>query len=708
MERVFQEFLNFEKQANALGTTYKGVSQDQEKSIGKLNDTITNKFAIGLELTRQGLYGNNQELSKLSSYQKAVGISSAQTVETLKQNMLSGGLTTQAMNNLAKNTLDVGKTYQVSTEALIKTVEALKPTAENLALISGSSSEAVVAGVQALQGKLGGDENTGQILSQVANLLTSTNPAKMAEVAALGLADLRQELVQAKTPEKVEAILLDAASRTSSVFQSFRGNIAEGAAAMQGAFGAQTVSIFTQFQTALDTSSQKLRKLGEAPDPLQRFDQIVARLFDPLKASFFALIDKLLPVISPIFELFGRFITALSEYFTPIIGVLADATAGLLSFIGGIFGFIESIGGFQILFTIALPAIVVALTAAFFTLIIPIVTATISFFSLAAATLAAAWPVLLIAAALYALYKIVEDDLGPVFAFLKEAMLKLKDGLLVIIEPIKNIFLGLKDALLGSLEGFKALYEGIKNFFGSIFDSIGSLFSGDAVGFFSSLLDAVIVIFKDMIPAIVDIFTPLVGFLLNLFVALLQFITFFAAGIVLAGVKLLVDAFFLIPKLIISALVGILDLLPDFMKPEGLIGIGNAAINGMNSISDTIGGLRNDAFAYSVEGFNNLGSKQNETNQNLEEIAENTREPVSLPDYLGGLNSELEAAFATMLGVNDQTLMLQAIGNLGTTMQTVGEKIDGQTNVIGQGIDINKQVVSNTTPRSKAIGNGGN
>ena len=252
------------------------------------------------------------------------------------------------------------------------------------------------------------------------------------------------------------------------------------------------------------------------------------------------------------------------------------------------------------------------------------------------------------------------------------------------------------------------MYEGIKNFFGSIFDSIGSLFSGDAVGFFSSLLDAVIAIFKDMIPAIVDIFTPLVGFLLNLFVALLQFITFFAAGIVLAGVKLLVDAFFLIPKLIISALVGILDLLPDFMKPEGLIGIGNAAINGMNSISDTIGGLRNDAFAYSVEGFNNLGSKQNEANENLEEIAENTREPVSLPDYLGGLNSELEAAFATMLGVNDQTLMLQAIGNLGTTMQTVGEKIDGQTNVIGQGIDINKQVVSNTTPRSKPIGNGGN
>ena len=708
MEQLFNELLNFEKQANSLGSTFKGVSQDQQKSIGNLTDSIANKFAIGLELSRQGLYGNNQELAKLSSYQKAVGIESARTVETLKQNMLSGGLTTQAMNNLAKNTLDVGKTYQVSTEALIKTVEALKPTTENLALISGSSSQAVVAGIQSLQGKLGGDEKTGQILSQVANLLTSTNPTQMAEVAALGLADLRQELVQAKTPEKVEAILIDAANRTSSTFQSFRGNIAEGAAAMQGAFGAGTVATFTQFKTALDTSTQSLRKLGEAPDPLKRFDQIIGRLLDPLKASFFGLVDKLLPVITPIFELLGRFVAAFADYFTPIVEVISGVFAAFTSLIGGIFGFIESIGGFQVLFTLFLPPIVVAVSMAFFGLIMSVLPVIISFFSLSVATLAATWPVLLIAAALYGLYKIVEDDLGPVFAFLKEAMLKLKDGLLVIIEPIKNIFMGLKDALLGTLEGFKSLYEGIKNFFGSIFDSIGALFSGDAVGFFSSLLDAVIVIFTDMVPAIVDIFTPLVSFLGNLFVALLQFVTFFATGVVLAGVKLLVDAFFLIPKLIISALVGILDLLPDFMKPEGLIGIGNAAINGMNSISDTIGGLRNDAFAYSVEGFNSLGSKQDDANENLEQIAENTREPVSLPDYLGGLNSELEAAFATMLGVNDQTLMLQAIGNLGTTMQTVGDKIDGQTNVIGQGIDINKQVVSNTTPRSKAVGNGGN
>ena len=109
-----------------------------------------------------------------------------------------------------------------------------------------------------------------------------------------------------------------------------------------------------------------------------------------------------------------------------------------------------------------------------------------------------------------------------------------------------------------------------------------------------------------------------------------------------------------------------------------------------------------------MEGFDNLCGKQDDANENLEKIAENTRQPVSLPDYLGDLNAELQSAFDTMLGVNDQTLMLQAIGNLGTTMQTVGDKIDGQTNVIGQGIDINKQVVSNTTPRSKPVGNGGN
>ena len=708
MEQLFNEFLNFEKQANSLGTTFKGVSQDQQQSIGNLTGAIADKFAIGLELSRQGLYGNNQELAKLSSYQKAVGIESARTVETLKQNMLSGGLTTQAMNNLAKNTLDVGKTYQVSTEALIKTVEALKPTAENLALISGSSSEAVVAGIQAMQGKLGGDEKTGQLLSQVANLLTSTDQTQMAQVASLGLADLRQQLVQAKTPEKVEAILLEAVQRSGNVLDTFKGSIAEGAAATQQAFGAQTVSTFVQLRTAIDTSTQSLRKLDEAPNPFKRFDKIIEPLFDPLKKSFFGLIDKLLPVITPIFELLGRFIAAFADYFTPIVEVISGVFAAFTSLIGGIFGFIESIGGFQVLFTILLPPIFIAVSMAFFGLILSVLPLIISFFSLSIAVLAASWPILLVAAALYGLYKIVEDDLGPVFAFLKEAMVKLKDGLLVVIEPIKNIFMGLKDALLGTLEGFKSLYEGIKNFFGSIFDSIGALFSGDAVGFFSSLLDAVIVIFTDMVPAIVDIFTPLVSFLGNLFVALLQFVTFFATGVVLAGVKLLVDAFFLIPKLIISALVGILDLLPDFMKPEGLIGIGNAAINGMNSISDTIGGLRNDAFAYSVEGFDNLGGKQDDANENLEKIAENTRQPISLPDYLGDLNAELQSAFDTMLGVNDQTLMLQAIGNLGTTMQTVGDKIDGQTNVIGQGIDINKQVVSNTTPRSKPVGNGGN
>ena len=708
MEQLFNEFLNFEKQANSLGTTFKGVSQDQQQSIGNLTDSIANKFAIGLELSRQGLYGNNQELAKLSSYQKAVGIESARTVETLKQNMLSGGLTTQAMNNLAKNTLDVGKTYQVSTEALIKTVEALKPTAENLALISGSSSEAVVAGIQAMQGKLGGDEKTGQLLSQVANLLTSTDQTQMAQVASLGLADLRQQLVQAKTPEKVEAILLEAVQRSGNVLDTFKGSIAEGAAATQQAFGAQTVSTFVQLRTAIDTSTQSVRKLAEAPNPLQRFDEIIGRLFDPLKKSFFGLIDKLLPVITPIFELLGRFIAAFANYFTPIVEVISGVFAAFTSLIGGIFGFIESIGGFQVLFTILLPPIFLGLISVISALIMSVLPVIVSFFSLALATLAATWPVLLIAAALYGLYKIVEDDLGPVFAFLKEAMVKLKDGLLVVIEPIKNIFMGLKDALIGTLDGFKALYQGIKNFFGSIFDSIGALFTGDAPKFFSSLLDAVVGIFVDMVPAIIDIFTPIVSFLTNLFVALLQFIVSFTTGLVLAGVTLLLDAFFIIPKFLISALVGILDSLPDFIKPDGLIEIGNAAVNGMNSVTDTLAEMRNDAFADSVEGFNNLGSKQDDANENLEKIAENTRQPVSLPDYLGDLNAELQSAFDTMLGVNDQTIMLQAIGNLGTTMQTVGDKIDGQTNVIGQGIDINKQVVSNTTPRSKPVGNGGN
>ena len=708
MEQLFNEFLNFEKQANSLGTTFKGVSQDQQQSIGNLTGAIADKFAIGLELSRQGLYGNNQELAKLSSYQKAVGIESARTVETLKQNMLSGGLTTQAMNNLAKNTLDVGKTYQVSTEALIKTVEALKPTAENLALISGSSSEAVVAGIQAMQGKLGGDEKTGQLLSQVANLLTSTDQTQMAQVASLGLADLRQQLVQAKTPEKVEAILLEAVQRSGNVLDTFKGSIAEGAAATQQAFGAQTVSTFVQLRTAIDTSTQSVRKLGEAPDPLKRFDVIIGKLLDPLKASFFGLIDKLLPVITPIFELLGRFVAAFADYFTPIVEVISGVFAAFTSLIGGIFGFIESIGGFQVLFTILLPPIFLGLISVISALIMAVLPVIVSFFSLALATLAATWPVLLIAAALYGLYKIVEDDLGPVFAFLKEAMVKLKDGLLVVIEPIKNIFMGLKDALIGTLDGFKALYQGIKNFFGSIFDSIGALFSGDAPKFFSSLLDAVVGIFVDMVPAIIDIFTPIVSFLTNLFVALLQFIVSFTTGLVLAGVTLLLDAFFIIPKFLISALVGILDSLPDFIKPDGLIEIGNAAVNGMNSVTDTLAEMRNDAFADSVEGFNNLGSKQDDANENLEKIAENTRQPVSLPDYLGDLNAELQSAFDTMLGVNDQTIMLQAIGNLGTTMQTVGDKIDGQTNVIGQGIDINKQVVSNTTPRSKPVGNGGN
>ena len=559
-----------------------------------------------------------------------------------------------------------------------------------------------------MQGKLGGDEKTGQLLSQVANLLTSTDQTQMAQVASLGLADLRQQLVQAKTPEKVEAILLEAVQRSGNVLDTFKGSIAEGAAATQQAFGAQTVSTFVQLRTAIDTSTQSVRKLGDAPDPLKRFDVIIGSLFNPLKASFFGLIDKLLPVITPIFELLGRFVAAFADYFTPIVEVISGVFAAFTSLIGGIFGFIESIGGFQVLFTILLPPIFLGLISVISALIMAVLPVIVSFFSLALATLAATWPVLLIAAALYGLYKIVEDDLGPVFAFLKEAMVKLKDGLLVVIEPIKNIFMGLKDALIGTLDGFKALYQGIKNFFGSIFDSIGALFSGDAPKFFSSLLDAVVGIFVDMVPAIIDIFTPIVSFLTNLFVALLQFIVSFTTGLVLAGVTLLLDAFFIIPKFLISALVGILDSLPDFIKPDGLIEIGNAAVNGMNSVTDTLAEMRNDAFADSVEGFNNLGSKQDDANENLEKIAENTRQPVSLPDYLGDLNAELQSAFDTMLGVNDQTIMLQAIGNLGTTMQTVGDKIDGQTNVIGQGIDINKQVVSNTTPRSKPVGNGGN
>lgn len=402
IDSLTNEFLDYSTQAAKFGNSFDGVMQEQSASVGSLNDSIKNRFEVALKLNEQGLYGNNAELANLASIQQNLGINSERTIAALRANSLSTGLGSDSMNRLAAETVKLSTDYRVSTERLVAVIKDLQTSNENLALISGANAEAFNKGVMGLAAELGGGTDVTAQLTKFANLLASTDPTTMQRLAAAGLADVQQRIIQATSPTEIQAILKEAAQRAGGTFEMFESSVLAGAATVQQNFGRDLPAVTIALNTALREASQNVRNLSDAAaanvDPRDQLNKLLERAFDPLRQLFFDQVPKILTALTPAIELFSKMLSEVVVFITPFIETLVEITSVVISAAVAVFEFLKESQAFKLFLIGIVPALIAALLP-------PFILLTAALYSLVVAAVTLALPFIAIGAALYLLYK---------------------------------------------------------------------------------------------------------------------------------------------------------------------------------------------------------------------------------------------------------------------------------------------------------------
>jgi hypothetical protein len=655
---LLNEFNDYTRQSSKFGDSFAGVMSEQNASVAQLNDSIANKFTIALALNNEGVFGNNKQLANLASIQNAAGQDFKATISTLKNNALATGLGTDSMNRLAEESVRLSTTYRVSSEQMVAAVQQLQQSNENLSLISGSDSEAITMAVQGLAAQSGGGTETVKAMTSFANLLTSTDPTKQAQVASLGLADLQQRLIQATDPTEIQSILKEANQRAIGVIDTLKGPFVAAGGAVQQAFGRDTIVNIQRFDNSLAMAAENARqqselqkKLAEATnpeerkrieaemakavDPRQTIDNLLGRVFDPLKEVFFKFIPIIIESVVPAVEFFSNVLMQVADFVSPIINIFVELTTAVFSFVTNIFKFVDDFIGIKNILVALAPAIIVGLAPLFITLMGATLSLLLAFGSLAIAILTPLAPFILIAGVIYGVYKLFEEELKPTL-----------DGIIISFNSLKENFAG-------------------------VFSSIAVFIR--ALGSFN--VDAII-------DSIQSVFFRILG--------------------------VLFDAVMFVPKLMANLGNAIMEALPDWMVPDALKEFGNAVPKFLDDVSTGIKDSASQNLASAKEALQLQEDKTKEANSLLGEIAGNTKPPPStLPDYFTDLNKELESAFSELLGLNGQTMIVNELQQLNENMNSVDKNIETQNSMVGEGNDISRQMANNAKPKLSGVGDGG-
>ena len=172
--------------------------------------------------------------------------------------------------------------------------------------------------------------------------------------------------------------------------------------------------------------------------------------------------------------------------------------------------------------------------------------------------------------------------------------------------------------------------------------------------------------------------------------------------------SILLDALLFIPRVVSTLAAAILDWLPDAVVPDALQDFANQVPKYLDTVSDSVDAYGKKLTESNKAAIDKVSSEQSKANGTLQTIADNTaKEPATLPDYFNDLNSELELAFEKLLGINEQSTMINSLSTLNQSMDIVAGNIAMQTDYISLGAEASKQVANNTRPTLNPIGDGG-
>lgn len=432
LKNVLRDSISFsdsaQKASLALGQTYSQTRDTLAPAMENLRGDLNEKFAAAIAGMEAGLQGNTAGIARLINQQRLTGTQSANTAKALAGLEAGLDLSRDQTNNLAESLIQTGNEFQVSTDELVKAVDALKATFPAQAL--AGMGDKVMGAVASLQAELG--PQLAGPLNNVMKMVLDTSFEGQERLTRLNIGGVREQLSAAKDAAQAQEILSNAFRTASESFESIAGNAETNfisLAAANEVFGEQSINFTTiaaAFGDRVRTEGQEAVNFGDTLANIRK------EVFVPLQEAFSQFYPALLAVAKIVGGLvknvFDQLVIVGKQFYVGLGGL-----SGIIEKAKTIFdAFKEKVGSVANFVKNTLGVVFVALAVKIGLVIAPFV------------------PLIAVVTAVGFILKKLNDHFGfmdPLIAGVNFAFAKLKEGIGTMLIALGEIH-GIPDALI--------------------------------------------------------------------------------------------------------------------------------------------------------------------------------------------------------------------------------------------------------------------
>lgn len=296
LKQAIDKASKLQERAVAMGTTLTKFQKENSAALGKLTGSQKELIEALMDFRQVGLRNTGDQLNKLAVRMRYTGQSTGALVDMMSNFSVYFGDNIAAMDNLAKQNMDLARSYEVTNESLIRALTALDGTIKEQAYLTGSDMAA-----QAIQRitALSGGRLTGPLTNVVNQLM---DPSNMRLRALTGNQGIAGSVAGAQSADQAAQMLLDAISRIGATGRKFSvGGTGEGGQfATKGIL--ESAGGFQLFMDAQNIANLNLENVKEAIDKASDEDMKTQRQQIESAKSFYE--------------------TAINDYYSPMLANL--------------------------------------------------------------------------------------------------------------------------------------------------------------------------------------------------------------------------------------------------------------------------------------------------------------------------------------------------------------------------------------------------
>jgi hypothetical protein len=280
---------NAQKASLALGQTFQKTNETLGPTMEGLRGDMNDRFAAAIGGMEAGLQGNTAGIARLINQQRLTGTQSIKTAKVFAGMEAALGLSREQTNKLAVSLVETGEDWQISTDNLVNSMDALKDSFPAQAL--AGMGDRTVGAFKTLTAELG--PQLKKPLDSVMKMVLDTSFKGMEKLTMLGIGGVREQLSASRSSEESAKILKEAFITASKKFKEIAGGADEayfllGAAAE--VFGPAAINFTTvadnlgirmkEEQKEVDLFAQSLSTLRK--EILQPFGKAIAENVYPI------------------------------------------------------------------------------------------------------------------------------------------------------------------------------------------------------------------------------------------------------------------------------------------------------------------------------------------------------------------------------------------------------------------------------------------